>query len=435
VDDLSIAPERPVPVDPARGADPSVPTGPPLPPPGGPLVTLAAPDPERPRVTVLFRAFMAIPHLLWLGTWGSAMVLLAPVLWIVALFTGSVPAGLHELYAMFVRYCLHAYAFLYLASERFPGFLGRPRSYTVDVDVPEPARHNRWTVALRFVLALPPLTLSTTMLGGGLSASSAGGASVGTATSVVFLAWFACLVKGRMPQGFRDLIIWCLGYTVQVYGYLFLLTPRYPNSDPAVAPLAPLPAHPVRLRMTDELRRHRLLVFFRYVLAFPHVLWQLLWSLVAFPVAIVAWFAALATGRTPSPLHRFLAAFVRYSTHVYAFANLGGGLFPGFAGRAGSYPVDVEIDPPQRQNRWKTLFRLVLVFPALIVAGAVSSVMFTAAVGAWFFALFMGRVPEGLRNVIVFSCRYVAQVSAYLLLLTDRYPYSGPADFRRELAA
>jgi hypothetical protein len=116
---------------------------------------------------------------------------------------------------------------------------------------------------------------------------------------------------------------------------------------------------------------------------------------------------------------------------VKAFAYMGGGLFPGFVGAAGSYPVDIEIDPPVRQARAKTLFRLFLAFPALLVAGALNAIMLLAAIGGWFFALFCGRMPEGLRNVVAYCCRYTAQASAYLLLLTDRYPYSGPADFRR----
>ena len=48
-------------------------------------------------------------------------------------------------------------------------------------------------------------------------------------------------------------------------------------------------------------------------------------------------------GRLPESLHRFLAAYVRYASHVFAFVTLVGNPFPGFAGRQGSYPVDIEI--------------------------------------------------------------------------------------------
>jgi hypothetical protein len=35
-------------------------------------------------------------------------------------------------------------------------------------------------------------------------------------------------------------------------------------------------------------------------------------------------------------------------------------------------------------------------------------------------------MPEGLRNLGAICIRYGEQTSAYLLLLTDRYPYGAP---------
>ncbi len=37
-----------------------------------------------------------------------------------------------------------------------------------------------------------------------------------------------------MPQGFRDVLAYAIGYSAQANGYVLLLTDRYPNSDPAV---------------------------------------------------------------------------------------------------------------------------------------------------------------------------------------------------------
>src|SRR5438105_3144924 len=127
---------------------------------------------------------------------------------------------------------------------------------------------------------------------------------------------------------------------------------------------------PARIIVTDDLRRSRLTVFFRLLLAIPHLVWLALWTVAAFLAAIGNWFATLAVGRSPSPLYRFLAAYVRYSTHVNAFLLLAANPFPGFTGAAGSYPIDVEIAPPAPQHRLKTLFRLVLAVPAFLLAGA-----------------------------------------------------------------
>ncbi len=143
--------------------------------------------------------------------------------------------------------------------------------------------------------------------------------------------------------------------------------------------------------------------------------------------ALITWIVALITGRPPAALHRFLSAFVRYSTHLWAFAALTANPFPGFTGAAGSYPVDLQLPGPEPQRRLVTLFRLFLGVPALAVSGALSALLIVAAFLGWFVSLALGRMPRSLREAQAYALRYSAQVSAYVLLVTDRYPYSGPA--------
>jgi hypothetical protein len=195
-----------------------------------------------------------------------------------------------------------------------------------------------------------------------------------------------------------------------------------------------LPEHPVQIVVADELERSRLTVVFRLLLAIPHFVWLLLWLVAAFVAVVAAWFAALVTARVPTALHRFLAAYVRYTTHVFAYVYLVGRKFPGFTGRVGSYGIDIEIDPPARQSRWRILFRLFLAIPAFLVNSALSGVLFVVAVLGWFYALARGRMPEGLRNLGATCLRYSAQTSSYLLLLTEKYPYAAPVlEGRREV--
>jgi hypothetical protein len=102
--------------------------------------------------------------------------------------------------------------------------------------------------------------------------------------------------------------------------------------------------------------------------------------------------------------------------------------YPPFGGSPGGYPVDIEVDSPVRQNRWRTFFRLVLAFPALLVAGALGGALLAVAIGGWFASLFTGRMPPGLLRLGAYCLRYSAQNSGYAYyLLTDVYPYSGPA--------
>jgi hypothetical protein len=431
VDHLSVAPEKPAQLVSPRPALA----------PNDQVRALNYDDLHRRRVTVFFRFFMALPHLLWLSIWSGGVLLLAPVLWIATLVNRRPPEGLREVYAMFVRYATHVYAFLFLAAQPFPGFLGRPGTCTVDLEVPPTGDQGRWGVGFRFFLALPPLLLATALVGfgggGGGTSTSTGDESanlalnLGVGFTAAFFAWWACMARGRMPQGIRDLLVYAIGYAAQAYAYLFLLTSRYPNSDPAVAPLAPLPPHPVRLRLTDELRRSRWTVAFRLILSLPHLVWVTLWTVLIVLLAIAAWLVTLIAARPPRWMHRFFARYVRYQAHVVAFAYLGGGPFPGFVGAPGSYPVDIEIGERERHNRWTVLGRALLGLPAAAISSGVGTAMVIAAIGGWFFALITGRMPQGLRNLIAYGARYGAQVVAYYLFVTPRYPYSGPADFHR----
>src|SRR5690348_17908780 len=98
--------------------------------------------------------------------------------------------------------------------------------------------------------------------------------------------------------------------------------------------------HPVRLLVEDDYRRNRLTVLFRLLLAIPHYIWFVLWSIGAVVAAVAGWVATLATGRLPVPLHRFLAAYVRYTTHLTAYLAIVANPFPAFTGAPGTYPVD-----------------------------------------------------------------------------------------------
>ena len=185
-------------------------------------------------------------------------------------------------------------------------------------------------------------------------------------------------------------------------------------------------AHPIYATISDDLRRSRLTVFFRLLLVIPHMVWVFLWVLPVVVCFLINWFVTLFAGRPAQGLHNFVAAYVRYQAHLYAYLTLVANPFPGFVGKAGSYPFDVVIGPPERQNRWKTFFRIFLAYPALLVGGMLSYALLLATMLAWFAALFTGVMPRGLRNLNAYILHYTAQSNSYMFLLTDRYPNSDP---------
>ena len=179
--------------------------------------------------------------------------------------------------------------------------------------------------------------------------------------------------------------------------------------------------HPIRFVITDDLRRSRLTVLFRVVLAMPHWIWATLWTYAAVPLLVFQWLWALFAGRLEEDVHAFLSRFARYHVHVYAYLLLFANPWPRFTGHRG-YPVDLDIDGPARQRRLTILFRLVLVIPALVFASVLSTVMVLLAVFAWFASLATGRIPAGMEELGAYCLRYQTQTYAYLLLLTERYP-------------
>jgi hypothetical protein len=397
-------------------------------------------DYRRTRLTVLVRLLLVIPHVIWLFLWTVGVVIAAILDWLISIFTGRPPQGFHNFMCAYVRYQAHLTAYFFLVGNPYPGFLGEAGEYPIDIRLPEePAVQRRWTVLLRLVLALPALLVSSTLaglsggnLGRGRSRSREG--TGGGALLVVcgILGWFAALATGRMPKGLRDAGAYSIGYSAQTTAYLLLVTDRYPNADPTemlVEVTDRPPRHPVRVVGDPyDLRRSRLTVFFRILLALPHIIWLLLWSILAFLAAIAQWFGTLVRGAPAGGLHRFLTRYVRYRLHVYAFLMLVGNPFPGFTGAEGTYPLDLEVEGPQRQSRWKTGFRIILVIPALLVTAALGGALLSSAVLTWFYALVKASAPWGLRNLSAYALRYDAQVEAYLLLLTDAYPHASPLE-------
>ncbi len=396
-----------------------------------PVRLVVTDDLERSRLTVGFRALLAIPHYIWLGLWTIVALWAAVANWVGALLLGRSPALLHRFLSAYVKYATQLYAYLRIAANPYPSFDG-PDGYPVDLVIAPPAPQNRLTVLFRVVLAIPAFLLAQA-LGGGLSTGYARQESSrfwanGLGGVISVAGWFASVAKGRMPRGLRDTGAWSVGYGAQVWSYLLVLHDRYPDSDPlALLPEVPAREDPVRLRSDDDLRRSRLTVAFRLPLAFPHLLWLFLWSVLAFFVAIANWFVTLIKGTPLDSLHRFLSRYVRYEISVYAFLHVVANPFPGFAGARGAYPpLETQIAPPARQSRWKSGFRIVLAIPALFIAGGFSSLLFLVGVLSWFTALVRGRLPRGLRTVGALALRYHAATVGYLLLLTDAYPYTGP---------
>jgi len=395
-------------------------------------------DLRRNRLTVFFRLILAIPHLIWAFLWTIAVFFASIANWFVTLIAGRPATSLHGFMCSYIRYLLHLYAYLWLVANPYPGFVGEVGEYPIDIKLPPPAPQPRLKTLFRILLALPALALAGALGGSGgfgftrsRSTRSYSYNSSGLGFVIAVLGWFASLVRGSMPKGLRDAGAYGLGYYAQAAAYTLLVTDRYPNADPTaiLTDVASPPVHPVHLvGDAHDLRRSRVTVFFRLLLALPHIFWIVLWTIAAIVVSILNWFVTLFTGTPGAAFHRFLSRYVRYGLHLNAFIFLTANPFPGFTGTEGTYPLDLVLPPRARQNRWKTGFRVLLAIPAFAVNSALGGSLVLAAFFTWFVALIRGSAPWGLRNLSAYALRYGAQLNAYLYLLTDAYPHASPLE-------
>lgn len=75
-----------------------------------------------------------------------------------------------------------------------------------------------------------------------------------------------------------------------------------------------------------------------------------------------------------------------------------------------------------RQGRWSVGFRILLGIPHYFVLFFLFLAMFFVAIIGWFAALFTGRLPLWAHTYMSGVIRWDVRVTAYVFLLTDRYP-------------
>jgi hypothetical protein len=173
-------------------------------------------DLKRSRLTVLVRAFLVLPHLIWLTLYASVAVFVALANWIVTLIKGRSPQRMHRWLVRFLRYTVYVYSYLYVLANPYPPFHGDQRSYTIDLQVEGPDDQRRLVTAFLLVLVIPAFVLSWVL---------------SQVLQVIgLLAWVIAIFLGRIPRGMEQLGLYCLRYQTQVYAYLLVVTDRYPTT-------------------------------------------------------------------------------------------------------------------------------------------------------------------------------------------------------------
>ena len=199
-----------------------------------------------------------------------------------------------------------------------------------------------------------------------------------------------------------------------------------------------------RARFFRSARRALWLV--KWLLLIPHYiilvfLWIAFWI-----VTVIAFFAILFTTRYPRGLFDFNVGVIRWSWRVsfYGYTALGTDRYPPFTlADVPDYPARLELEYPERLNRWLPLVKWLLAFPQYILVGAlvgsgyvvsisvqensVTSYSTPSLIGACVLIaaiamLFTTRYPPGLFDFAVGINRWGYRLLVYLALMTDSYP-------------
>lgn len=182
---------------------------------------------KRNRLTVFFRGFMIIPHVILGMFLGIAAFFTAIAAWVMVSLTGKYPAGLYDFNANVVRWSGRLNAYAYLQVDAFPpfGFDDDP-NYPVRVQFAGPLpEYSRLKAFFRLILAIPVYIIVYALQ------------IVYTLCAVV--AWFVAVITGKLPKGLHDGLDLGLSYQLKGIAYmLFLLTESYPpfsNENPTLS--------------------------------------------------------------------------------------------------------------------------------------------------------------------------------------------------------
>lgn len=170
-----------------------------------------------------------------------------------------------------------------------------------------PRRQNRWTVAFRFIVALPHVFWVFVR---GIAAFI-----------IVFIGWFAALFMGRLPHSFARALSNYLIYQTRVSSYLSLMNDTYP-------PFSTTADFDVNLDIpVSDVRRWA--VFFRWILLIPANLVNGIVSLGLSVGSVIIWLIVLVKGEMPSSLFGALSAVLRFQARTNAYAFMITGKYPG----------------------------------------------------------------------------------------------------------
>ena len=143
------------------------------------------------------------------------------------------------------------------------------------------------------------------------------------ASVCVFIAWFAILFTGKLPEGLARFAVMLIRYQTRVTTYSMFLQEEYPPFEYGSEGTDAGDYPRMRVDMAPVWEgRNRLTTFFRPLLVLPQVIVLGFLGIAAAFVLFIAWFAVIILGRWPDGLRDFLLGYFRWAVRVNGYALL-----------------------------------------------------------------------------------------------------------------
>jgi hypothetical protein len=178
---------------------------------------------------------------------------------------------------------------------------------------------------------------------------------------------------------------------------------------------------PIQVGFAPSAPQSRVTIFFRWLMIIPHAIVLYFVQIGAAFVFFIGWWAALFTGRLPDSFAEFLTGTLRWYTRVHGYQALLYDAYPPFTFDDMDYPLRVATRPG-RLNRAAVFFRIILIFPALLLTALAIYGQAICGLVIWLIVLITGRMPESLYQATAAVVRWMARVQGFYWMLTSEYP-------------
>ncbi len=191
---------------------------------------------DRNRLTTAFRLFLAIPHLLLVGSvgfgfairtesnsvssfggetglLGTVAIALAIVSWFTIVISGEHYTPIRRYTRFYLRWRVRSLAYLMLLTDRYPPFGDEPYPAVLTFEQRD-TPHDRVSVGFRLFLAIPHFIALFFVM------------CAWWVTTVI--SWVLILITAEQPDGLHSFGVGALRWLVRVEAYVLLLVDDYP---------------------------------------------------------------------------------------------------------------------------------------------------------------------------------------------------------------